>query len=152
MCDEGRSAISATCRFSEECVARFTRRSFDRDFPFSREGANVCGGGVKVGLVFRRELSNKPRIGSARSSAQSMIKMANDQVFVTQTNYPVQEGYGIAPAGHTDQITCVWGKAPQQSCFYLNPIHESGASNFQNQSWTINNQQTKRELRGVLKL
>ena len=35
---------------------------------------------------------------------------------------------------------------------YLNPIHGGTASNFQNQSRTINNQQTKREVRGVLKL
>jgi len=35
---------------------------------------------------------------------------------------------------------------------YLNPIHKIAASNFQNQSLTINNQQTKRDVRGVLKL
>ena len=53
---------------------------------------------------------HKPRIGIARSSAQSMIQVANDQSFVTEADQPVQQRDGITPAGHTDQIARVWGK------------------------------------------
>jgi hypothetical protein len=53
---------------------------------------------------------HKPRIGIARSPAQSMIQVANDKSFVTQADQPVQQGDGITPAGHTDEIGGVWGK------------------------------------------
>jgi hypothetical protein len=63
-----------------------------------------------------------------------MIQVTNDQSFVTEADQPVQQRDGITPAGHTDQMARVRGKASQQFSFYLNPIHEPAASNFQNQS------------------
>jgi len=161
MCDEDRSAVSTPCDFSKECVARFTRRSFNRHllllpervdvcrtkFEFNaavrcRASASLAGPGVtqaqrlpyKFTVVMSDQPVHKPRIRIARSSTQSMIQMANDQAFVTQADQPVQQRDGIPPAGHTYQIARRRGKASQQFCFYLNPIHELAASNFQNRS------------------
>ena len=113
MCDEDRSAISASCGFSKECVARFTRRGFDRHLLFLPKRADVCRSEFKFNAAGRCTPSaslvrprawqaerllykflvaaldqpfHKPRIGIARSSAQSMIQVANGQLFVTQTN------------------------------------------------------------------
>ena len=63
-----------------------------------------------------------------------MIQMANDQSFVTEADEPLQQRDGIAASRDSDQIARVWGKASEQFCFYLNPIHKTAASNFQNQS------------------
>ena len=160
MPDEDRSAVSSPSSFSKECIARFTRRRFYRHLLFLSKRADVCRTGFKLNTVGRRRASasladprarqalrlpynfmvvmsdqpvHKPRIGIARSPAQSMIQMANDQAFVTQADQPVQQRDGIPPAGHTYQIARRRGKASQQFCFYLNPIHELAASNFQKQ-------------------
>src|SRR5439155_25774103 len=124
------------CCLSKECVARFTRCSFDRhllflpkrtdvyrsDFKFNAAGRCTPSASLARPRAWQAERLlykflvaaldqpfHKPRIGIARSSAQAMIKMANGQVFVAQTNKPVQEGYGITPTGHADQIARIWG-------------------------------------------
>src|SRR4051794_22243214 len=131
MREEDRSAVSPPGRFSKERIARFTRRSFDRRFVSLPEHTDVCRTEFEFNAVGRCRASaslagprarqaerspynflavacdqsfNKPRIGIARSSTQSMVQVANDQAFVTQADQPVQQRDGITPAGHTDQI------------------------------------------------
>src|SRR5215468_9329897 len=123
MRDEDGSAVSAPRGFSKECVARFTRRSFDRHLLFLRERADVCRTEFKFNPAGRCKASAslarlpawqaarlrpvtarqerlpgtflvvaldqsfyKLRIGVARSSAQMMIQVANDQSFVTEAD------------------------------------------------------------------
>src|SRR5580765_7473350 len=109
MRDEDRPALLAPCDFSKECVARFTRRSFDRHLLSLPEPADVgrtefefnaavryrarislvCPGTRQAErrfVVTFNQPVHKPRIGIARSSAQSMSQVANDQGFVTQIN------------------------------------------------------------------
>src|ERR1051325_747876 len=43
MGDEDVPAVFTPCGFSEECIARFTRRGFDRHLLFLCQSANVCG-------------------------------------------------------------------------------------------------------------
>src|SRR6476659_9706935 len=106
MRDEDRSAVSAPGGFSKECIARFTRRGFDRHLLLLPERADVCRTGFEFNAAVRysataslarpctwqaerlfvvtfNQLVHKPRIGIARASAQSMIQMAYDSSFVT---------------------------------------------------------------------
>src|SRR4029453_11703269 len=96
MRNEDRCAVSTPCGFSKECVARFTRRSFDRDLLFVRECTDICRSEFKLDLgpmhckatalvayllrqaerlpysfvvVALDQLFNKPSVGIARSSA-----------------------------------------------------------------------------------
>src|SRR4029077_21122657 len=137
MRDEDCPALLAPCDFSKECVARFTRGSFDRHLLLLPERADVGRAEFKFKATDRCRASAslargrswhaeplpnnflvvalyqpfyKLRIGIARSSAQSMIQVANDKSFVTQADQPVQQRDGITPAGNTDQIGSVWGK------------------------------------------
>src|SRR6476646_3165864 len=112
MRDEDRSAVFTPGGFSKECVARFTRRSFDRHLLLPPKCADVCRTGFKFNTAGRCRVSgsldrprtwqaeplfvvtfnqpvHKPRVGIARSSAQSMIQVANDKSFVTQADQPV---------------------------------------------------------------
>src|SRR3954447_706428 len=118
MRDEDRSALSAPCDFSKECIARLTRRSFDRHLLSLPECADVCGTEFEFNAAVRCRASaslagpgvrqaerlsynflviafdqsfNKPRIRIARPSAQSMIQVADDKSFVTEANQPMQE-------------------------------------------------------------
>src|SRR4051812_15302802 len=113
MRDEDRSALSAPCDFSKECIARLTRRSFDRHLLSLPECADVCGTEFEFNAAVRCRGSaslarpgvrqaerlpynflviafdqpfNKPRIGIARPPAQPMIQMANDESVVTQAD------------------------------------------------------------------
>src|SRR5439155_18294458 len=152
MRNEDRTAVSAPCGFSKECVTRVTRRSFDRHFLFCGEGAYVCRTELKMEIrPWCRRASasladpgtrqagrlpyklliaaldqplDKPRFGIARSPAQSMIQMANDQSFVTEANSPVQQRDRIAPAGHTDQIASIRGEVVCYSRIDLHVLHE----------------------------
>src|SRR5215510_3795204 len=113
MRNEDRSAVSTPCRFGTERVACFTCRSFDRHLLFLRERANVCRTEFKLNAVSRCRASawlagpcpwqaerlpynlvvvtldepfHKSRVGIARSSAQSMIQVADDQSFVAEAD------------------------------------------------------------------
>src|SRR3982751_2429585 len=113
MRDEDRSALSAPCDFSKECIARFTRRSFDRHLLSLPECADVCGtefelnAAVRCGasasltrpsvrqaerlpynflVVAPDQPANKPCIRIARSSTQSVIQMANHKPLVPDTD------------------------------------------------------------------
>src|SRR3954467_11857128 len=134
MRDEDRSALSAPCDFSKECIARVTRCSLDRHLLSLPECADVCGTefelNAAVGYGASASLTgpgvrqaerlpynflviafdqafNKTCIRIARSSTQSMIQMANHKSCVTDANQPVQERDGITSAGHTDYIASV---------------------------------------------
>src|SRR4051794_15586884 len=113
MSEENRSAVSAPCSFSKKCVARFTRRSFDRHLPFLPERTHICGTEFelnvidpcttpvslagprawqtdrlcyKFSVVPLHQRFHKPRIGIAEASAQLMIQMAYGQLFVTEAD------------------------------------------------------------------
>src|SRR4051794_15015912 len=102
MRNEDRSAVSPPGRFSKECIARFTRRSFDGHLRSLAKQADVCGTEFEFNAAVRCTASasladslarqaerlpynftvvtfdqslHKPRIGIARSSAQSMIQV-----------------------------------------------------------------------------
>src|SRR5438067_7603544 len=62
MCDEDRSAILASCGFSKECVARFTRRGFDRHLLSLPERADICRSDFKFNAAGRcRASASLPR-------------------------------------------------------------------------------------------
>src|SRR4029453_18371328 len=111
MRDEDRPAVSAPRSFSKEGVTCFTRRGFNRHFLFLSKRTDVCRVEFKLNAAGRCRASaslarpwarqagrmpynfllaapdqrfNKPCIGIAGSSAQSMIQMASDQSFVTE--------------------------------------------------------------------
>src|SRR4029077_8254865 len=109
MRDEDRSALSASCDFRKECIARFTRRSFDRHLLLLPERADIGETEVEFNAAVRYRARasldrpctwqsdrplvvaldqpiHKPRTGIARSSAQSMIQMANDKPFITEAD------------------------------------------------------------------
>src|SRR6266403_4572311 len=94
----------ALCGLGEKRVARLTCRGFDRDLFFLRKRSNLCRAKFKIHLIFCSEFFYKSRIGFAGSSAQLMIQMANDQFRITETDQPVEQRDGIAPAGDADEI------------------------------------------------
>src|SRR4051794_2496798 len=111
MRDEDGFAISAPGGFSKECIARFTRRSFDRHLLLLPERRDVCRTDFKSNVAGRSTVNtlvacerlrckflavtldqsvHKSRIRIARSSPQSMIQVANDKSFVTEGDQPAQ--------------------------------------------------------------
>src|SRR5438034_10789312 len=91
-----RVATMALRGFGEERIACLTRRGFDRCLLFFRERTNICHAQFKIDLIFCSEFFYKSCIGIARSSAQLMIQMANDQSLVTEADQPVQQRDRIA--------------------------------------------------------
>src|SRR6478735_3365366 len=99
---EDRSAVSAPGGFSKERVACFTRRGFNRHLLLLPERADIGRTDFRFNAAVRWMATasfarprawqserllvvtldqpiHKPRIGIARSSAQSVIQVANDQ-------------------------------------------------------------------------
>jgi len=134
MRQENRAAPMALRGFREKRVARVTRCGLERHLFFLRQRANVRRAEFKIDLIFPGQFFYKACIGIARSSAQLMVQMTNDQFLVTEIDQPVEQRDGIAPTGNADQIRPLGRKSSQQICFLLNPSHRRTASNVQNQS------------------
>ena len=83
-------AATTAGRLGKELIACFTPRRFQGELSFLRECPDMCGSGFKIKLVFRDEFFDKLRVGITGPPAQTMIQMANDQLFVTEIDQPVQ--------------------------------------------------------------
>src|SRR5436309_6805476 len=109
-----RVATMALRGFGEERIARLTRRGFDRHLFFLCERTNVRPAQFKINVGHLRwracapldllltrqaerlsynflvgrgdKLLHKTRVGIARSAAQLVIQMTNDQFLVTETD------------------------------------------------------------------
>lgn len=55
------------------------------------------------------------RVGVARSAAQLMIQVADDQALVTKIDKLVEQGDGIATTGDTDEVAFVRRKVAQKA-------------------------------------
>src|SRR5215471_3893492 len=113
MRDENRSAVSTSRSFSKEGVACSTRRSFNGHLLFLRERTDVhfadfksnrrtnCRASAplarprgwqaerlayKLVVVSVDQFLHKLRIAVARSSAQAMIQVTNDQLFIAEAD------------------------------------------------------------------
>jgi len=104
MREEDGATAPARSDCCEEGVARFARGGFDRPFLFCSERADVCRPERKIDIVLGREFFNEVRISIARSPAQLMIEMTDDQLFVSKIDKGMQERDGVAPAGDAHEI------------------------------------------------
>ena len=116
----------------EERIARLARRGFDRHLLFRSERAHGRSARLKIdapiscracaplarprirpalrlpcnfSAIAFGEISNESCIGVARSAAQVMIQMADDQVSVTQIDQLIEQRDRIASTGNPDEIT-----------------------------------------------
>src|SRR4029079_9454512 len=115
MRDQDRFTLSTVCGLREQVAQRFTPRGFDRHLPFLRESGDVYCTKCKINTGVSGKFLHKSCVGVARSSAASMIQMANDQVYVTEGDQPVQQRDGVAASRNSDQIARVRGKLPECS-------------------------------------
>jgi hypothetical protein len=82
MREEDGSAVSTPCGFSKECVARFTRRGFDRHLLFLAERTDVCGTEFKFNVAGRCRASAslaRPRTWRAERLPYKFLVVALDQ-------------------------------------------------------------------------
>ena len=66
-------------------------------------------------IVLCDQFLDKMRVGVARSAAQSMIQVADGQVFVTKIDKLMEQGDGIAAAGDADEVAFVRPKVAQEA-------------------------------------
>jgi len=90
--------------FCKELIARIARGGFDRHLLFLREHSNARSSQCKIEIVFGRESFDKACIGPARSEPQLMIKMANNQISISEIDQPMKQHDGIPAAGNTNEV------------------------------------------------
>src|ERR1043166_5503255 len=114
MRDKDRSAVSASCDFSKEGVARFTRRGFDRHIFSLCQRTNIRQTGLKTNVIFGGKFFDKARICLRRPAAQLMIKMTNDQLAITKLDQPMKQRDRVGSARNSNEIATVRRKFPRR--------------------------------------
>src|SRR5882724_2976796 len=138
MSEKNGAASPAFCDFGEERVTRFSRCSFNRYLFFLCQRTDVRRVELKIDILHPRcrastslarlqtrqserlshnfpsiicgKFFDEARIGIARSAAQLVIEVADDQSIITQIDKKTEQRDRIAPAGDADKISLGWRK------------------------------------------
>src|SRR5437763_17080456 len=98
MAKENRVAVPSFGNVDKKFVARLPRCSFNRQFLFFCETANLYRFHRNVDIVLVSNFFDEARIGIARTSAEPVIQMTDDQIFVAGLDQPMEERNRIAAA------------------------------------------------------
>ena len=116
MAEENRPATAAARDPREEFVARIPSGSFDGLFFPPRPHRDIDAAELAFQFQLSSEASDEFRIRSARSSAQLMIEVANNEPPVSEVREKMQKRDRIPATRDPDQIT-VHRRKPRDDVF-----------------------------------